>query len=122
MTKATLDERFKRIEDYLIGVWRFRVRNQPALWAGTFVFEGHYYDVSGKKSPGAVLDAIHREVSLLKKIQRRRLQETVNRIDETQERVFITLPNRRKIVILSGREYDGLVKGRSRKVRTKPAA
>jgi hypothetical protein len=108
--RKTLEERFKRVEDCLIGLWRFRVRDQEPLWAATFSFEGQYYDVSGKKSPGETLDAVYRDLGILRKNQTRRIRETVDRIDETQERVFVTLSNKRRIVILSGREYSELLK------------
>jgi hypothetical protein len=112
--RKTLEERFKRVEDCLIGVWRFRVRDQEPLWAATFSFEGQYYDVSGKKNPGETLDAVYREMGKLRQMQTRRIRETVDRIDETKERVFVTLSNKRRIVILSGREYAELLK-KSRK-------
>lgn len=62
-----LEDRFKRVEKHLIGLWRFRQRGKKSLWCATFVFQGFYYDIPGKQTPGAALDAVYRELCALRK-------------------------------------------------------
>ena len=60
----TLDDLFAATNDHLIGVWRFRERGRPALWCATFVLDGYYYDVSGKRTIKGALTAVLREIPL----------------------------------------------------------
>ena len=63
----SLEDRFMRVEDHLIGLWRFHERGKKPLWCATFVFQGYYYDIQGKRTPAAALKTVYRELSALKK-------------------------------------------------------
>lgn len=60
-----LAQRFARVEDHLIGLWRFRERGRPPLWCATFEWGGYYYDITGKKTVAKALDAVHAELQRL---------------------------------------------------------
>ena len=63
----TLDDLFSATNDHLVGVWRFRERGRPSLWCATFVIDGFYYDVSGKRTIAGVLRAVCREIARVKR-------------------------------------------------------
>ncbi len=63
----TLEERFKRVENNLIGVWRFRERGKKRLWCATFFFQGDYYDTYGRQTLAVALNAVHKELCRLRK-------------------------------------------------------
>jgi hypothetical protein len=66
MSDFSLARRFALVEENLIGVWRFHERGRQKLWCATYVFDGKYYDISGKRKLTAVLDAVHKNVLVLK--------------------------------------------------------
>lgn len=61
-----------RVDEHLIGLWRFRRPDAPAHWCATFHHNGFYYDVSGKESIHSALDAVHDELERLRDKRRRR--------------------------------------------------
>jgi len=63
--ELTLDDRFARIGDYLVGLWRFRVRGQKPKWCCTYVFDGFYYDTLGDETKEAALDKVHANLKQL---------------------------------------------------------
>lgn len=66
-TTLTLDERLKRVEPWLVGLWRFRELGRKPLWCTTYVVNGNYYDVRGRQTPEHALDATYRDVQQLLK-------------------------------------------------------
>ena len=68
----TLDDLFAATNDHLIGVWRFRERGRPALWCATFMLDGYYYDVSGKRTINGALTAVLREIARARRPARSR--------------------------------------------------
>jgi hypothetical protein len=60
MKRLSLEDRLARVDDALIGLWRFRERGRPARWCATYVKDGFYYDVSGKANPAQAVDAVLR--------------------------------------------------------------
>lgn len=67
----SLEDRFKRVRDHLIGLWRFHERGKPRLWCATFVFDGYYYDIEGRRTLTAALNAVYRELCILRKTCRK---------------------------------------------------
>jgi len=65
--KLTLEDRFKRVEENLIGLWRFRINGKKTRWCATFVFQGDYYDVYGGQTPAVALNEVYRELCSLRK-------------------------------------------------------
>lgn len=64
--KDGLMTRIERVDDHLIGLWRFRKPREPVFWCATFHFDGMYYDVSGANTPHSALDAVWNELELLR--------------------------------------------------------
>jgi len=52
----SLKDRFKRVEDVLIGVWRFRNHNKVKSWCATYQVRGNYYDTYPCKTLESALD------------------------------------------------------------------
>lgn len=63
--KSNLGKNFQKVEQYLIGLWRFNRRNEEKLWCATFVYDGEYYDVEGFTCPNKTLDRVRIEIELL---------------------------------------------------------
>ena len=59
MSKLTLEDKFKRVEDVLIGAWRFRTANNNSGWCCTYNINGKYYDTHPHKDLGAALDKVY---------------------------------------------------------------
>ena len=62
-----LEERMLRIKESLVGIWLFREPLRTPRWCATFVYRGHYYDVSGKHSPLSAVKAVEKRVKDLDK-------------------------------------------------------
>ena len=56
----------KDVEDYIIGIWRFREVGEPRLWCITYCYEGYYYDVSGAKTLNSALNKLRKSIKKLK--------------------------------------------------------
>jgi len=69
MAKLTLEQRFERVEECLVGLWKFRVRGEKPRWCCTYTVDGCYYDTHGKPTKAAALDNVWRN---LQQIRRRR--------------------------------------------------
>ena len=78
MTHLTLEERFERVEGNLIGIWRFRQRGQQVKWCATYVYGGYYYDVEGKSTVDEALNAVHRNLTAMKKRRKSKKTEMLN--------------------------------------------
>lgn len=65
--KKSLEKQILQLDDYLIGIWKFRERGKRPVWCATFSFEGYYYDTTGKATPQGALEAVKREVEKLEK-------------------------------------------------------
>jgi len=65
--KLTLEDRFDRVEEHLVGLWRFRVRGQKPKWCCTYVFDGCYYDTTGDETKDKALDNAHRNLTALRR-------------------------------------------------------
>ena len=52
------DNLFDLLESNLIGLWRFKKRNEKTKWCATFVYNGHYYDVDGYDNPKLALQRV----------------------------------------------------------------
>ena len=62
MKKLTLEQRFKRVEKNLIGVWRFRRFGKKEGWCATYCIKGNYYDTFPSQSLEQTLDKVYRVV------------------------------------------------------------
>jgi len=67
MKKLTLEDRFARVEKFLIGLWRFRPVEESAQWCCTFLYRGKYYDTHGKATAEQALDEVHKKLQQLRK-------------------------------------------------------
>lgn len=68
MKKLTLQEKFVRMEDCFIGVWRFHhVNKVKPQFCCTFRFNGNYYDTYGKPTVEAALDAAWKNFKEIKR-------------------------------------------------------
>lgn len=56
----TLSDRFDRVEDVFIGLWRYRVKGEQVRWCATFCLDGLYYDTWPKDTKEQVLDEVWR--------------------------------------------------------------
>lgn len=65
--ELSLEDRIRRVDKHLIGIWRFRERGKRRLWCATFQFGGYYYDIQGRRTLVSALNAVHRELCILKK-------------------------------------------------------
>lgn len=68
-TKMTLEEKWKRVEENIIGIWRFRQKGKPILWAATYCFDGFYYDIYPVKNQRIALDIVFSNVQKMIKKQ-----------------------------------------------------
>ncbi len=57
----------ERVKEWLVGIWLFREPNRKPRWCGTFVYRGHYFDVSGKHSAVSAVKAVEKRVADLEK-------------------------------------------------------
>lgn len=57
----------ERVKDYLVGIWLFREPMKTPRWCATFVYRGHYYDVSGKHSAVSAVKAVEKRVKDLER-------------------------------------------------------
>jgi hypothetical protein len=62
----------KDLEPYIVGLWRFREARRPRLWCATFVYRGHYYDVSGQPTLDGALARVRDDLATLRKRNARR--------------------------------------------------
>jgi hypothetical protein len=67
MKKLTLEDKFDKVKDHLIGVWRFREANRKIRWCATYEFNGYYYDVDGFENVADTLSSVHRNLQGLKR-------------------------------------------------------
>lgn len=52
-----MSELIKKLEPWLVGMWRFRVKDELPKWCCTYVVDGHYYDTWPYDTlDGALLD------------------------------------------------------------------
>lgn len=65
--EKSLEARMERVKEYLVGVWLFREPMRTPRWCGTFVYRGHYYDVSGKHTAVSAVKAVEKRVQDLEK-------------------------------------------------------
>lgn len=65
--KEDFESKFRRVQDHLVGLWKFRQRGKRPTWCTTYVFKGNYYDTLGKNTPEAALDAMYKDLEKLKK-------------------------------------------------------
>ena len=56
----SLQDRFERVSDILIGVWRFRRRGKPEGWCTTYCVNGNYYDTYPSKTIEKALDKVYK--------------------------------------------------------------
>ena len=63
----TFEEKINRIDEYLVGIWKFRQPNKKPLWCATFVYKGYYYDVPGNNDILVTLDEVHKKILRLKR-------------------------------------------------------
>ena len=57
----------ERVKEWLVGIWLFREPGKTPRWCGTFVYRGHYYDVSAKHSAMSAVKAVEKRVKDLEK-------------------------------------------------------
>ncbi|SNR80672.1 hypothetical protein SAMN04488009_0169 [Maribacter sedimenticola] len=67
MVKLSLEDKFKKVENNLIGLWRFKRINENTKWCATFEFKGFYYDVEGYSTPHKTLNAVYKRLEELDK-------------------------------------------------------
>jgi hypothetical protein len=67
-----LKQRFERVEQNLIGLWRFRERGKRRMWCATFEVGGYYYDITGKATIDKALDAVYSEIQKLERNAKRK--------------------------------------------------
>ncbi len=67
-----IKEKIDKVDEYLVGLWRFREPNKKPIWCATFVFNGFYYDVLGNKDILVTLDQVYKKVQRLKKVKKRK--------------------------------------------------
>ncbi len=72
----------ERVKEWLVGIWLFREPNKTPRWCGTFVYRGHYYDVSAKHSALSAVKAVGKRVKDLEKAHTR----TVRKVKPTKKR------------------------------------
>jgi hypothetical protein len=67
-TTATesLAEKIAKMEDSLLGIWRFREAKKSFFWCITFVHDGFYYDLQGTKDMAATLDLAFKKLTKLR--------------------------------------------------------
>lgn len=65
--EKSLEARMERVQEWLVGIWLFREPGKTPRWCGTFVYRGHYYDVSGKHSAVSAVKAVEKRVKDLEK-------------------------------------------------------
>lgn len=63
----TTKEKIERIDEYIVGLWKFRQSNKKPLWFATYIFNGYYYDVHGKKDLDETLDIVYKRINALKR-------------------------------------------------------
>ncbi len=56
----SFEGKFRRVASVLVGLWKFRVKDQPLAWCCTYVLDGMYYDTNGAPTPEAALDRVWR--------------------------------------------------------------
>lgn len=62
----TLENRFKRVSKHLVGVWRFKERNEYQKWAATYFFKGKYHDIYPVETIEKALDIVYRNIVKMK--------------------------------------------------------
>lgn len=65
-TTESLSDKIAKMEDHLLGIWRFREAKKNFFWCITFVHDGYYYDLQGTKDMAATLDLAHKKLIKLK--------------------------------------------------------
>ncbi|ANQ48189.1 hypothetical protein MY04_0807 [Flammeovirga sp. MY04] len=65
MNYSSLEEKLERVDDHIIGIWKFKRRGMSPKWCATYCWEGEYYDIEGKPTVEEVLDCLYRELVLL---------------------------------------------------------
>lgn len=68
---ASLEDKFARVKDVIIGLWRFRVKGEEPLWCCTYTMNGLYYDTRGATTVGQALDRVHRVIARKKKCSKK---------------------------------------------------
>ena len=65
--KLELKDLMDKVQNELVGLWKFRVPGKKQTWCTTFYVNGNYYDTYGKLTPEAALEACHKEIIKLRK-------------------------------------------------------
>lgn len=60
-------EQLFNVENYIVGLWKFREAGKKSTWCTTYVFEGKYYDTFGKLTPQAALVQMRKDLDKLVK-------------------------------------------------------
>lgn len=67
----TLQQKMKRVENHMIGLWRFRVWDKTPLWCCTFSYRGRYNDTEGKETVEEALDAVYESLQKIRRKNKR---------------------------------------------------
>ncbi len=62
----TLDEKIAKMDQNLLGIWRFREEKKKSFWCITFVHDGYYYDLQGTKDMRETLDLAYKKLTKLR--------------------------------------------------------
>jgi len=62
----TLDEKIAKMDENLLGIWRFREDKKKSFWCVTFVHDGFYYDLQGTTSVPETLDMAYKKLTKLR--------------------------------------------------------
>lgn len=66
-TSMNLEKKWDRVQEWIIGIWRFRQKGKPIRWAATYCFDGCYYDIWPVKTQNMALDIVFRTIQKMKK-------------------------------------------------------
>lgn len=61
-----LESKFERVENHLVGIWRFRERKEKKKWAATYFVSGNYYDIYPVATIEKALDLVHSNIMRIK--------------------------------------------------------
>lgn len=62
-----LEQRFERVSENLIGVWKFRERKEKKKWAATYCFDSRYYDIYPVATIEKALDIVYGNLVKMRK-------------------------------------------------------
>jgi hypothetical protein len=62
----SLDEKIAKMDEKLLGIWRFREEKKMSFWCITFVHDGFYYDLQSTTSMPDTLDMAFKKLTKLR--------------------------------------------------------